>query len=119
MSINLHISAIIECTVNATGDNYTVTHKFELYQTPSDVSRKLYEATSIEGILTGYIDWVKSRPVYCDISEPVYAAEDIWAEDSPTRYVTINYGQVHIDELLAWISDQETQYSAKIVFSIY
>lgn len=60
MSINLHLSAEQEATLNNSGETIMTGESFSLYQTPSSVTYKILGEANIEDIFKAYCKWVNS-----------------------------------------------------------
>ena len=88
MSMNLHISGTRDITVNKTGKLELQHISFDLYQTPTDITRELLSSTNIA---QAYRDWVNStRHEY---QEPVYDKDG-----EIIGYKTICYEDDHLKD---------------------
>lgn len=94
MSMNLHLSGKREVTVNKTGAVSNQTIDFNLYQTPTTVTRAALASGDPKG---AYVIYVKS--VSKDVQEPVYAEDDIFCESDPIGFEIHNAGNDHLKEL--------------------
>jgi hypothetical protein len=97
MSMNLHLSASREITVNQTGKIEQQHVSFSLWQTPTLVTRAILGKTDQ---LAAYATWVMS--ISSDEIEKIYALDD-WDETNPLGTRIVNHGADHITDLTAWI----------------
>lgn len=94
MSMNIHIDAKRDITVNKTGEETTQTYDLDVWQTPTNVS---YEIVKSDNPLKAYKDWVLS--IAQDTVEDVYSDDDIFCENPPISTRIYNAGKVHVREL--------------------
>jgi hypothetical protein len=98
MSMNIHISATREVTVNKTGETSSQSVMFDCWQTPTSDS---YEIMKKENPLEGYKEWVIARN---DVGTfLVYEEGDFFKEREPIGETTVNYSEIHVNELNEWI----------------
>ena len=102
MSMNIHIFAIREVTVNKTGAISTQTIQFDCWQTPTKVSCDIIEE---ENPVEAYKQWVRDKN-YVHINK-IYESDDIFQEREPIGEETIDVSEFHINELNEWIEDCE------------
>lgn len=100
MSMNLYVEAKRPTKVIVKGIEKTSeeTIHFDLWQTPTKVT---YDILEQEDKLQSYIDWVKS--ISEDRQSPIYAEDDIFGQQAPIRYETVNDGNLHIESLQEWV----------------
>lgn len=103
MSINIRIGGIREVTVVKTGAITTQTDKFEVWQTPSAVTRQIMAA---EDKVQAYKNWVLS--ISEDVEAPVYAKGDIFCEKEPIGIEVYNVGKEHIVQFDEWLQMMAT-----------
>jgi len=93
MSMNLHCEGDGYITL-PNGEKKRDIREVYLYQTPTEVSYNLIKQDNVK---EAYFDWVRS------ISEeeqvPIYAKDDIFSEGEIIGYRTVNYGEVHIEDV--------------------
>lgn len=104
MSMNLHVAAVREVTVNKTGKKSTQRLNFGLWQTPTDITYEILESTNVK---QAYIDWVKSNSSV--EKYPIYAADDVLCDGDPVGYEDVNAGEDHVNELNEWIKSCEDE----------
>lgn len=98
MSMNLHITAKLECVAVKTGEKVFKEESFDCWQTPTKVT---YEILNSDNMLQAYKDWVLS--ISEDKEIPVYAKNDIFNEKEPIGTETVNWGKCHLEELDLWV----------------
>ena len=110
MSMNIHISATREVTVNKTGKTSSQTVQFDCWQTPTSDS---YEIMEKENPLEGYKEWVIARN---DVGTfLVYEEGDFFKEREPIGETTVNYSENHVKKLNTWIEMcAECDYDIKV-----
>ena len=102
MSMNLHVSGTRDITVNKTGTQELQHISFDLYQTPTNITRELLSSTDIA---QAYRDWVNStRHEY---QEPVYDKDDFFGEGEIIGYKTICYEDDHLKDFDEFIKQCE------------
>ena len=104
MSMNLHVEAVAKAVVTSTGKEITVINRFDLWQTPTKVTRSCLKSENPE---KAYQEWVRS--VSKDEEIPAYAEDDFWQEKDPVGFKIVNYGEDHLKELSDWIAEQTDQ----------
>jgi hypothetical protein len=105
MSMNLHLFATINATIKVGKKKKTqcIQESFNLYQTPTDVTRRILKSSNIK---QAYIDWVKETPHVG--YEPVYASyRDSIDGINPIEHKKVDYNELHIQELNAWMERHE------------
>ena len=98
MSTNIHIIASRSVMVVESGKVCKQHIKFETYQTPTVVTRKIMDASDKVG---AYKDWVMSISENEDVN--VYSSYDILEEGSPIGTEVYNAGKDHLTRLDMWI----------------
>ena len=101
MSTNLHVTGYRTVIVEKTGKKDIQTTSFDLYQTPSKVTREILNA---DDPAQGYRDWVIADRY--EEEEPIYA-DDIWEEGEPIGVKTVCYQDDHIKEFDEFIKECE------------
>ena len=104
MSMNLHVNCEREVTVVKTGKLSKQTIRFDLWQTPTEITKKAIRGTDPKAV---YIEWVKS--ITRGEVEDVYAAGDLFHEGEPVGTRTYNSGTVHIADLEEWLVEAEAE----------
>lgn len=102
MSTNLHVTGYRTVIVEKTGKKDIQTTSFDLYQTPSNVTR---EILNTDDPAQGYRDWVIADRY--EEEEPVYAEDDIWEEGEPIGVKTVCYHDEHVKEFDEFIKKCE------------
>jgi hypothetical protein len=103
MSTNIHISGIREVTVVKTGVITTQNDNFEVWQTPSAITKQIMAASDK---VKAYKDWILSNSV--DNEEPVYAEDDIFCEKEPIGTCVYNPSKEHIEDFDLWLQMMAT-----------
>jgi hypothetical protein len=101
MSTNLHVRAY-ETFEHPVIGKQEFEFEFELYQTPTELT---YTCLRSEDTLATYIEWVRKHS--STEIQPIFAEDDIWGERNPIGTESINYGEIHIEELLNWLKKYE------------
>lgn len=99
MSMNLHVEAKRSVTVNKTGKGSVQVERFNLWQTPTNVTREILQSGDH---LTAYINWVLEDCMVETI--PQYAPEDIFCEGEIVGYIEHCAADEHVNELKEWIN---------------
>ena len=99
MSMNLHVSATVKATL-PNGKVIDITHNFELWQTPTKITRALLKA---DNVLNAYCEWILS--VSEDKEEPIYDRKVDYFNPPIVGHKTVNYGKEHIEELMEWAQE--------------
>ncbi len=94
MSTNLHIIGVRDVTVNKTGEQSKQHISFNVYQTPTKVTRQLLASNDV---IQAYKDWVNSYRA--EYEDPVYHEDDIFEEGEPIGFVTVCNEDEHIKSL--------------------
>ena len=102
MSMNLHVNGEREVTVVKTGKPSKQTIRFDLWQTPTGITKNAIRGTDPLGV---YTEWVKS--VSQDVTEEIYAPEDLFQEGEPIASRIYNAGTAHLEQLKNWLLDAE------------
>ncbi len=105
MSMNLHLSATINATIQVgkKKEKKRLTDSFELYQTPTDITRRILKASNVK---QAYIDWVKETP--SEGYEPIYANySDRINGFAVINHEKVDYNERHIQELNNWLEQHK------------
>jgi hypothetical protein len=105
MSTNLHIVGTREVTVNKTGEQSIQIANFDLWQTPTKVTRSILGS---EDKLQAYIDWINNDN-RCVREEPIYHENDIFEEGEIIGYKSVCYSDIHIAKLKEFITVSEAK----------
>ncbi len=104
MSTNLHVNGVREVTVNKTGKLDLQFTKFDLWQTPTKVTREILAS---DNHAQSYRDWVNlSRE---EIQQPIYEKADFFEEGEIVGYKTVCYEDDHLKSFDAFIKDCEEE----------
>ncbi len=110
MSMNVHISATREVTVNKTGETSTQTVRFDCWQTPTKDS---YEIIEKENPLEAYKEWVIAQNHV--VTFPLYEKDYFYGLGEPIGETTFNFSENHINALNKWIEIcEEGGYDIKV-----
>jgi hypothetical protein len=93
-----------EVTVNKTGKLDFQRTEFDLYQTPSTVTREILAS---DNHVQAYRDWVNSFRE--EIQEPIYKKDDFFEEGEIVGYKTVCHEDDHLKDLDAFIKDCEEE----------
>lgn len=99
MSMNLHLSGEREVTVNKTGKQSKQTVSFDLYQTPTAVTRAAMASGDPKG---EYIKYVMGFSKDEQIAR--YAEDDIFDERDPIGFDTYNSAIEHLGQLADFLA---------------
>ena len=99
MSTNIHFVATREVQVIKTVKIITQEIKFNEWQTPSDVTRKIMASTDP---IQAYKDWILTE-CSIDFETNVFAEDDIFQERDPIGKEVFNAGKEHVAEFEQWI----------------
>ena len=95
MSTNIHFYGIRDVQVIKTGRIEQQTHQINVWQTPSADTRTIINDPDP---VKAYARWAADRTG--EEQEPLYAKDDIFCEDEPIGYDTINPGRWHAADFL-------------------
>ena len=101
MSMNLYVCAKLDA--NTKIGKKTITEGFNLWQTPTNVTRECLAAGNPEG---AYRNWINTecRNV---VREPVYAEDDIFGDGPAVDYLEYCAADEHLKGLDEWLKDHE------------
>jgi len=94
MSMNIEIKVVAKAIIIKTGEEFENVVDFNVIQTPTDVTYKIMES---ENKMEEYENYVTS--VSKDEEVPVFAEDDVFQEEEPVGYKTVNEGEEHLVEL--------------------
>jgi hypothetical protein len=97
--MNLHLIGEREVTVKKTGHTSIQHVRFDLYQTPTDVTKEAIRGNDPKGV---YVAWVLSHSDDEQVAR--YADDDCFSEGEPVGFDTYNAGVEHIKELEAFLN---------------
>ena len=100
MSTNIHFIATREVQVIKTGKINTQEIKFNEWQTPSDVTRKIMASADP---VQAYKDWILTE-CSIDVETDVFAEDDIFQERDPIGKEVFNAGKEHVAEFEQWLN---------------
>lgn len=101
MSINIHFIATREVQVIKTGKINTQEIKFNEWQTPSDVTRKIMASVDP---FQAYKDWILTE-CSIDVETDVFDEDDIIFQDrDPIGKEVFNAGKEHVAEFEQWLN---------------
>lgn len=100
MSMNLHVCAKLLADTKL--GKKTITESFDLWQTPTDVTR---ECLASGNPLEGYKKWVIKDKLI--VREPIFAPDDLFGEDDPIGHEDYCAADEHLESLDKWILDHE------------
>lgn len=104
MSMNLHVMGIREVVVVNTGKHEMQIIDFDLYQTPTKVTRELLSSNDIA---QAYRDWIlKDKITYED---PIYADDDFFREGEIIGYKTVCDEEEHIKKFDKFIEESKEE----------
>ena len=104
MSMNLHVMGIREVVVVNTGKSEMQIIDFDLYQTPTNVTKKLLSSNDIA---QAYRDWIlKNKETF---EEEVYADDDFFCEGEIIGYRTVCYQDEHIKQFDKFIKESKQE----------
>lgn len=112
MSMNLYVEASREVIVVKTGKKEIETCEYELWQTPTNVTRK---ALARDNPIEVYRKWVQGVHT-AEYKEPIYDEKLLndYDVEKVIGYKTISFGEQHLKELASWIERiQESGYEIK------
>lgn len=101
MSTNIHFIATREVQVIKTGKINTQEIKFNEWQTPSDVTRKIMASADP---VQAYKDWILTE-CSIDVETDVFDEDDIIFQDrDPIGKEVFNAGKEHVAEFEQWLN---------------
>lgn len=105
MSMNLYVDATREVTVNKTGKHSTQTSVFQVYQTPTKVTRQILAA--LDKALA-YIEWVLAERSSDEVEEIFDTETDLFS-DKVIGTRVYNAGKQHVAEFQQWLNECEDE----------
>jgi len=103
MSMNLKLVGSRSVVVSKTGEEVLQTVNVKLNQTPTKVTYEIYGLGDFQSMLASYFEWVMSGS--SDEVEPVYADDDLFSEREPIKYITVNYGKLHVEGIIKELTE--------------
>lgn len=101
MSINIHLRAIVDAKL-PNGNTKTLSERYDLYQTPTNVS---FQIESSSDPLSAYLSWL--RKVVIPYESDVYSDDDVWHEKPPIGKKLVDDYDSISGELKEWIHSHE------------
>ena len=95
MSMNIHFYGVRDVQVIKTGKIEQQTQQIDVWQTPTKVT---YALLAEQDPVKAYARWAADQTG--DEQEEIYAEDDIFGEDEPIGYKTINPGRMHAADFL-------------------
>jgi hypothetical protein len=104
--MNLYVHAEVKATVHTIPPKETVVqHTFELWQTPSHVTRSCMKANVVAD---AYIAWLKEQEPEDTCKVPVYSEEDNFCKGPIIDYVDEPTARaIHQKELEEWLEEHK------------
>ena len=99
MSINIHFIATRKVKVIKTKRVFTQEIKFNEWQTPSEVTRKIMASADP---IQAYKNWILTD-CSIDVETDVFAEDDIFQEREPIGKEVFNAGKEHIEKFDEWL----------------
>lgn len=103
--MNLYLSASINATIKVgkKKKKHRILESFELYQTPTDITRRILKASNVK---QAYIDWVKETP--SEGYEPIYENySDRIDGINIVGHQKVDYNELHFQDLNKWMEQHE------------
>ena len=104
MSMNLHVAGVRTATVMVKGQPKTIPDRtdFDLWQTPTEVTRRILAHPTFGEQHAAYADWVRNQPCLRE-DLPVYAPEDIFGDGPPIGTRRYDPAEEHLASLATWL----------------